>query len=330
MENLINVVYEVVEDYRSDEGRDYVKITPERIRTWIEQFEEHDRVFILTELENIFKKHYVSKEDAQDILKEMVEFLTKKYQYKSSIDFLRNTVFLNLQPEGKSQGSMLILLTDVLEEHFNFDYSDCGSNEKKHFIYLDDILCTGQTLLNDICEWCKERNENDVTYLKCIEDGASDLIFAYIFIHSKNYYKKKAEFGHKLSSSFKDRFIMCRAIEIDNNINPNSAMELVLPLKDHESELILNYENKIIAEVDNYAQQKGYRLSANEFYRPNGVPRVENFFTSPDNRKRFEHIITEKGIKILDSANSRISNMRALGYSLPSHKNFGFGTLCFT
>ena len=43
-----------------------------------------------------------------------------------------------------------------------------------------------------------------------------------------------------------------------------------------------------------------------------------------------ENAFLLKGIQILDNANSQIPNIRALGYSLPSSKNFGFGALCFT
>ena len=46
---------------------------------------------------------------------------------------------------------------------------------------------------------------------------------------------------------------------------------------------------------------------------------------------RLERIFLEKGIEILDNTESKAKQqMRALGYSLPSYKDFGFGALCFT
>ncbi len=59
-------------------------------------------------------------------------------------------------------------------------------------------------------------------------------------------------------------------------------------------------------------------------------PHIEEFFTSIANRKRLEDIFLHRGITILNSANVSKPNIRALGYSLPTHKNFGFGALCFT
>ena len=67
-----------------------------------------------------------------------------------------------------------------------------------------------------------------------------------------------------------------------------------------------------------------------EFYRPANTPDNEEFFTSPENRKVIENVFLHKGIQILDNANSQIPNIRTLGYSLPSLKDFGFGALCFT
>lgn len=43
-----------------------------------------------------------------------------------------------------------------------------------------------------------------------------------------------------------------------------------------------------------------------------------------------ENAFLQKGIEILRNANPINKNMRALGYSIPALKNFGFGALCFT
>ena len=330
MEQLIQEIFEIIQDYRADEGKQNVKIAVERIKTWVNQFEENDREFILTELKSIFEKHYCTKEDAKTFLKQVIELLATDLGYASVSDFLKNCIFLDLQPNGKSQKKMLSELDALIQENYGLSLVDCGIIAKKHFIYVDDILCTGKTLSDDIQDWCKYEYANGETNLDALKKGYANLNFAYIFIHSKNYYKKKAEFGHKIDTFLRDNHRMYRLVEVDNSDNFNSKLDLAFPLEEGQPESTINYRNQIITQVDNYTDGKGYGRSNEEFYRPAGRPQSEKFFTSVENRQRFERIVLQKGIEILNNANANIPNMRALGYSLPSQKNFGFGTLCFT
>ena len=60
------------------------------------------------------------------------------------------------------------------------------------------------------------------------------------------------------------------------------------------------------------------------------MPASEDFFTSAASRQLLENVFLSKGIEILNNVNARNKSIRALGYSIPSLKNFGFGALCFT
>lgn len=330
MEQLIQEIFETVKDYRTDEVRQDVRISTDKIQTWINQFEEADREFILTELKSIFDKRYCSKERAKTFLRQIIEVLSKDLKYTSIPDFLKNCVFLDLQPSGKSQKKMLSELDTLLQESYGLSLVDCGSIAKKHFIYVDDVLCTGKTLSDDIQDWCKLEYATGETNLDALKKSRANLIFAYIFIHLKNYYKKKAEFGHKIDAFLRDNHKMYHMIEIDNSDNFNSKLDMVFPLEAERTEDIGQYKDQIVAQVDGYTDNKGYKKSKEEFYRTVGKPQSETLFTSAENRKRFEKIVLQRGIEILRNANANIPNMRALGYSLPSQKNFGFGTLCFT
>jgi hypothetical protein len=329
MENLIDEVFDQIKDYRSDELQPSVKMTRIRIKQWIEQFEENDRIFILTELKHIFSKRYCSKDGVKKFLKAVVDKLTKDLGYKSAPDFLRMTLFLDLQPKGKSQKIMLKLLAELLIENFGFKIQDCGTDQKKHFVYIDDILCTGNTLIQDIKEWCGNEYTLGKTNIEAIKDKSAELIFAYIFTHQKNYQKKKAEMRHKIDPIISANHKMYRRMEIENNEGSvSSSLDFVFPI-DTEEKQIVDYKEKIIAEVDEHTQL--YKsTSPNEFFRTTGRPKEEKLFTSPENRNRFETILLKKGISILNRSNTKKKNMRALGFSLPSQKSFGFGTLCFT
>lgn len=329
MEKLIAEVFDQIKDYRSDELLPNVKMTKGRIKQWIEQFDEADRDFILAELKHIFSKRYCPKVSVKKFLKAIVDKLTQDLNYKSTPDFLRMTFFLDLQPKGKSQKVMLKLLTELLVEDYKFNIQDCGTVQKKHFVYIDDILCTGNTLIQDIKEWSGKEYASGKTNLDAIKGKTAELIFAYIFIHEKNYQKKIAEMRYKIDAEISANHKMYRLMEIENNDgNISASLDFVFPLETEE-EQIVEYKEKIIAEVDEHTERYN-STSPDEFFRISGRPKDEKLFTSPENRDRFEAILLKKGIYILNRSNTRIKNMRALGFSLPSQKSFGFGTLCFT
>jgi hypothetical protein len=104
MDKLIDDIHEIIKDYRIDDG---IGISKEHIKKWIEQFNENDREFVLSELKLIFQKRYISKERAQRIVREMISFLSNFEGYSSPRDFLGDCNFIDHQPEGKSQKVLL-------------------------------------------------------------------------------------------------------------------------------------------------------------------------------------------------------------------------------
>lgn len=330
MEQLIDDIYEIIKDYRSDEGLPHVGMTKQRIRRWIEQFDEADREFILTEMKNIFAKRYCSKAKAKDFLKKVVDKLTEDLKYKSPQEFLAKTVFLDLQPEGKSQKTMLKLLREILQSEYHYTIPEYYPEDVKHFVYLDDVLCTGNTLFQDMKEWCEGWYDEGTKNIDAIKDGTADFICAFIFIHEKNYYKKKAEMRHKICNEISEKHKMYRMFEIENSEGDvNAALDFVFPLEANQPQIVYDYKDKIVEQVDEYTKRYN-STSREEFYRTAGRPQTEKLFSSADNRTRFENIMLKQGVEVLNRANTRVKNMRALGFSLPSQKNFGFGTLCFT
>ncbi|MBN1182188.1 MAG: hypothetical protein JXB49_07865 [Bacteroidales bacterium] len=328
MEQLIQDIYEIIGDYRSDEDNPHVQITTNRILRWIMQFDETDRIFLLTELKNIFNKYYLSKLDVKECLKESIEFITQYYEYPNINEFLLETVFLDLQPQNKSQPVLLQLMRQVLQEEFQFNFNECGRKLKKNFIYLDDVLCTGNTLFQDIKVWVQEKINGEQTYLTELQSNNIRLVFSYFIIHSKNCRKKFAQFRYQIAQDFNNCYILIRKFEIENSVG--SKLQIILPTNENQPEIVCNYQQEIEENVKNYCLKRNIPLSNDEYFRPNNIPQTEEFFTNSINRKRFEDIIFHKGIQILNASGTTIPNLRALGYSLPSLRDFGFGTLCFT
>lgn len=190
MEQLITSIYQTLEDYRADENSPLVRMTTERIRNWINQFDDDLRLPILTELDNIFKKRYCSKSKVKNFLDQVIQVLTKDFSFNSAVEFLKNSDFLNLQPEGKSQRIMLSLFDELIQEKYGLSLADCGTTSKKLSIYMDDILCTGLTLISDIKKWSQQNFSLYKTNAQAVADNSTTLVLAYIFIHEKNYRKK--------------------------------------------------------------------------------------------------------------------------------------------
>lgn len=329
MEDLITSIVNTLSDYRKDEKRAAVRITKENVNIWINQFDEQLKIPILIELDNIFKKRYCSKSGIKGFLEGLVDVLTKDFKFSSPVELLKNSDFLSLQSGGKSQGTMLSLLDEFISQQYGIGLEDCGSVSKKYSIYIDDILCTGLTLISDIEKWSKENFTSEKTNNAAVADGSTKLVFAYVFIHEKNYHKKVVEMRHKISNEISSKHTIYRLKEIENGTGPKSKIDIILPVDADQIESVNNYKNKIIKEVDIHTAKYNSK-SKEEFYREQGLPRTEGFFTSKENRKIVEDAFLKKGIEILNNSNVNNKNMRALGYSLPSLKNFGFGALCFT
>jgi hypothetical protein len=328
MEKVIEEIFETIQDYRLDDIA-AAKMSKDRIAQWINQFDESVRLPILVELNQIFKIRYISKTKAKHFLQLVITKLSEDFGFENELEFLENVTFLDLQPNGKSQKILLGLLDKLLEEKYGIRLSDCGKKSTKYSIYIDDILCTGLTLISDIVKWSKQQFLNGKTNKMAVEDNSTKLIFTYIFIHNKNYNKKKAEMRYKISGSFADHHKMYRLIAVENQMDHSAKLNLVLPSELTVSEPIAAYRNKIIEEVDSYTQRYN-NTSPEEFYRNADLPVNEEFYSSPGNRDIMEKAFLEKGIEILANTNVINRNMRALGYTLPSLKNFGFGALCFT
>lgn len=325
---LIHEIYHLIRDYRID-FNDGSRITKSRIQSWIEQFSVEDRVVILNEILNIFSKRYLSRDNVLIFWNTILSKLSEEYNFSSVKCFLQNCCFIRIQQKGKSQDVLLDILDSYIKNTFDISIDECGSLSKKYSIYVDDVLCTGLTLKNDITKWSEKSFSLNKTNYDAISDGSTNLICCYIFIHKKNYYKKVAEMRYKRLGKIADS-MSAWATWIDNSIEKDSKLQIMIPIQDLSNSKVVTYENEVKKKVETYNKEKEYGDTKEEFYRDSSIPNVEEFFTSDIIRNKIEVIFLEKGLDILEKANVNNDRIRALGYSIPSHKNFGFGALCFT
>src|SRR5690606_22395934 len=109
----------------------------------------------------LFEKTYVSKDICINIIKKYVIFWTNKFKYTSVQAFLMDTVFLDLQAPEKSQKELLVFLDEIITDTYGVSLAQCGQ-DAKHYIYLDDVLSTGNTVYRQLEAWLNDKSEYDV------------------------------------------------------------------------------------------------------------------------------------------------------------------------
>lgn len=311
VQRLADDIARIVRDYRNEDG---ITLNSLRVLRWVNQFEQNDRLFILQELKHLLTKRYVSKAKAKAFLKESISVLARDYNYDSPLAFLRETVFLDLQENGKSQKVLLTLLDEVIRREYGISLSACGTRISRNFIYVDDVLCTGNTIFYDLKEWLEQSQNGETTLTKIHQSGAN-VICLYIFAHLQNYDKLKWRFHYTIPGF---EYEVYADHWIDNRCTDGSSkLDFLFPVREGQSQAVLDYFARL-------------QTDAEGVFREANLPPTEEFFSSPSNRTRFENILLNKGLEILSSVSVQKQNVRPLGFTLPTHKNFGFGTLCFT
>ncbi len=335
MDRLIESIFDIIKDYREEEDDEFM--TTEILTEWIHQFNEEDRIFLLEELLNILTKRYISKDKAIHLLKCLILHLTKKYEYNEVKDFLLDSYFFHLQPATKSQTILLNFLDEIISTEYDVKLSDCNKESAKYYIYIDDVLCTGDSLFKGLANnsdehkgWFFKKGSDDKNNLEHFIENQRIIILGYFAIHTLNLDKVRKRINIVLKNPGFDIFcISGRDYRIENDITDSqSKLNFVFPKISLRNEKIINCETQITEKI----HSKGYHTNEVVKYRENEKPEEETFFSSSENRDRFEKIILDKSIDIYNSSNTLKENLRAkpLGYGLTSDLSLGYGTLIFT
>lgn len=146
-DKLLKSIASTISDYRDGEvpnmGSDHVE-------EWVKQFDKAVQEPILAELDHVFKKTYISKGDADKFLSDLLK--TEKLAGDSPCDFWRAVSFMNIQGGGNSQREMLQVLDAVLKKQCGLTIDECGEKAGV-FLYLDDVIFTGNRIKNDLTSW---------------------------------------------------------------------------------------------------------------------------------------------------------------------------------
>lgn len=315
MTDKAKAISHVLSDYENN------KMTPEHILEWVNQFKIKDRDFVLDELLHIFQQTYFSKPRCRQLLKSSIEQWTSEFNYNNASSFIAETVFLDLQPTHKSQKELLDLLDEVLKESYGCSLEQSGKKIKR-YIYLDDVLSTGNTIFRNLNEWFTSTSDIDCTKtnFQYIDLKKIKIKVCILCCHSWGLSNAEYRLMQSVHTSIKTHIKWYWFYEVQNNLKDfNQSLNHMLPVKDN-SPIINNYLNSLDAIAN-----------ADRAYRQANQPSNEKLFSSAISRNRLETLFLIKGIEMLSQVGElKVKQIRPLGYTIKSHKTFGLGTLFFT
>jgi hypothetical protein len=319
MAGIAEQILQIISDYHCDNDSGFV-MSAGHINEWANQFDEPDRNFVLQELLHILQQGtYISKAQAGNILHERIKETAQQLRYTSVKDFLNESEFIRTQQAGKSQDGLLKILDEVLQQQYGLTVNTCGAYAKKNMLYVDDIVASNKTLLKETRRWME--TEDNIARFKNGEFNFCVLVFCrHTWGIDRLRWSLKSHFIEEAFTNAR-RFVVSSHYTIQDNLKAYTpSLNLALPIK---QEMLW----------DTYlANIEGAAAYEDRAYRPANKPNRETFFSSIQNRHRFENILVNKGIEIINQIkdSSLKKNHRPLGKTYSHYKTLGTGTLFFT
>lgn len=308
MKESIIAIFSQIQDYRKHDG---VKITEQDIEIWALQFGD-DAEFVLSEFAHLLPQVYVSLPKAKEFIRSHLNSLCLKWGYgKDAETFLQDTSFLSTQAKGKSQTAILELLDEVLNDKGYKKIEEYSNFPKKNFVYLDDLFASGGTFRIFILSWLPKQQQ-------AITNKEIKFAACFFALHTWNEELLRNEIIRKFGTKINDFCLILQNIKIENHLGRNGE-KLNLAIPDKSLRPLQHYEFPATA-----------TRHGNFAFRPSSMPSTETFFTNAENRIRYEKILLEKGIEIINKVEAPRDNLRPLGLIYPDYKTFGLGTHFFT
>ncbi|RQO77757.1 hypothetical protein DBR40_07215 [Pedobacter sp. KBW01] len=324
MDALIDDILTIIGNYRIEEAGFFFRpIDRDRVTRWINQFEADDREFILGEFLHLLPKSYLSRENTLRIFGGEMEIYCRDFGYENVTDLLDECRFLDCQQPLKSQKDMLAIMNATLLEKYGYTLNDCGQGDVKYWIYLDDVLASGGNFRGDI--------EAEIAAYgpEAFRDSGIKIIGSFIILH--NWGGRNVRFGltQKLGFDMEKRIRYYCVSEtmnypVINYYNPDPLLDVVYPKQSQAGENFLQF---IEGAFDRDYPLKNFKYA----FRPEGHPKTETYYSSPEARDRYENILLTKGIEIINRVETLTApSVRPLGFTPPSFQTLGTGTHFFT
>jgi hypothetical protein len=146
-DDLLASVANEIKTYRKG---DLPEPTPEHVDRWLHQFTPAQQLPFLREFDYVIKQTFFTRKNVNDFLRALVT--NPKLAGADPTEYWSSANFLNIQQNGQSQREMLKLFSKCLEDECGLDIDGCGE-DGGDFIYLDDVMFSGNRVGNDLEPW---------------------------------------------------------------------------------------------------------------------------------------------------------------------------------
>lgn len=302
-QHLLESIAHTIRDYRLGE---IPSITTDHVNRWISQFDNHEQLTILAEMDYILSKYYISKSKAESFINEI---LTSQEIFGDiPATMIPYVQFLDIQRKGSSQKELLQLVNKITMSKYGISINQ-SSLKPRAYVYLDDCLFSGSTVYYDIEKWLDNLIPNTTLYL----------IFLGCYTSGKKYY-----INNKLIPLVNKRNISVMVkqfLTFTNNPKEQEKYEGLWPCEVIDDELVDNFVN-IIRER---TKEKSFDP---RLFRPHTIPKQETLFSTPEARNIVESAFLRKGAYILSFPKELKLTMRPMGYE--RLESLGFGSVFIT
>ncbi|MGY2958182.1 hypothetical protein ACVWWT_003415 [Pseudomonas sp. TE6349] len=146
-DDLLVSVADEIKTYRKG---DLPEPTPEHVDRWLSQFTPAQQLPFLREFDHVIRHTFITRKNIKDFVRQLVT--NEDLAGKKPTAYWSSANFLDIQQNGQSQKEMLKLFSRCLEDECGLDLDDCG-DDSGDFIYLDDVLFSGNRVGNDLEPW---------------------------------------------------------------------------------------------------------------------------------------------------------------------------------
>ena len=296
--SLCELISHKIYDYRKGE---IPPLCPQHVKKWADQFSNRLQKTLLEEINYTLGKSYIPKTIFQSFIEQLL--FNKNLVVGDASTFWRSVNFLNIQQAGNSQKDMLDIFNIALSENFGFGIENCGSPEGL-FIYLDDIIFTGNRVRRDIEAWVTQQApvscKIHIIVMACHASGQ--------WYADNNITRTIIETGKTIPLKWWN----CSKIE-DRKKYINSS-DVLRPIG-------IPYENNITQYIK-ILEDEGYPVLFRQELTPHYI---SSFFSNETGRQYLEEVFLESGVKIINNSSYFPYSMRPLGFS--KLRILGFGSL---
>lgn len=296
-ENAIQELLKIIIDYRSDE---IDKLDSAHIELWLNQFSPENQMAVLKEITHILKKTYISKESMIKALKSLSAH--KEFVGDTPRNHWSTVTILDIQKGGNSQHELSSMLANVVKEKYDIDVP-INKFDRKLFYYIDDNLCSGSRVIQDLSAWIAEKAPKDCSLY---------LFFVVQYLSGRwRVEEKLKELIANSGKNIKIKWASC--------VRPEDRKRYI-----YKSDVLRPTSEPDNESVKSHISQMKYPPT----YRTPGGKGELDIFSSEEARNLLEQEFLVKGVEIRDICLKLKPQHRPLGYS--SLETLGFGSLIVT